>query len=84
MGPHVHKTTYIPLIDTALYVMLSMRASPLQGQAGGGCALVKWHRAISRVPFGWGPKKSRFPGPNPLPCNGFARIESITYKPYKS
>ncbi len=33
---HVHKTTYGPLIDTALYVMLLMRANPLLGQVGGG------------------------------------------------
>jgi hypothetical protein len=25
---HVHKTTYGPLIDTALYLMLLMRANP--------------------------------------------------------
>jgi hypothetical protein len=36
---HVHKTTYGPLIDTALYVMLLMRANPLLGQVGGGWAL---------------------------------------------
>ncbi len=32
----VHKTTYGPLIDTALYVMLLMRANPFLGQVGGG------------------------------------------------
>ncbi len=36
---HVHKTTYGPLIDTALYIMLLMRANPLLGQVGGGWAL---------------------------------------------
>jgi hypothetical protein len=30
------KTTYGPLIDTALCVMLLMRANPLLGQVGGG------------------------------------------------
>jgi hypothetical protein len=38
-GPHVLKTTHGPLIDTALYVMLLMRANPLIGQVGGGWAL---------------------------------------------
>jgi hypothetical protein len=32
---HVHKITYGPLIDTALHVMILMRASPLLGQVGG-------------------------------------------------
>jgi hypothetical protein len=58
---HVHKTTYGPLIDTALCVMLLMRANPLLGQVGGGRALeietflgpVKWHRAVRLV---WSPK----------------------------
>ncbi len=36
---HVHKTTYGPLIITALYVMLLMLAKLLLGQVGGGWAL---------------------------------------------
>jgi hypothetical protein len=36
---HVHKTTYGPLIDTTLYIMLLMRANPLLGLVGGGWAL---------------------------------------------
>jgi hypothetical protein len=55
----VHKTTYAPMIYTAVCIMFSMRAYPLLGQVGGGCALefesflgpVKWHRAGRRVPF---------------------------------
>jgi hypothetical protein len=39
VGAHVHKTTYGPLIDTALYIMLLMRANPLLGQVGGGGSL---------------------------------------------
>jgi hypothetical protein len=35
----VHKTTYGPLIYTALYVMLLMQSNPLLGQVGGGWAL---------------------------------------------
>ncbi len=35
---HVHKTTYGPVIDTALFVMLLMRENPLLGQRGGGWA----------------------------------------------
>ncbi len=34
MEAHVHKTTYGPLIDAALYVIVLMRANPLLG--GGG------------------------------------------------
>jgi hypothetical protein len=49
-----------PMIYTAPYIMLLMRANPLPGQAGGGGGLeiktllgpVKCHRAVSRVPFG--------------------------------
>jgi hypothetical protein len=55
--------------------MLLMQANPLRGQVGGGWAqeiktflgLVKWHRAVRRVPFGPRQKKLRFPWPNPLP-----------------
>jgi hypothetical protein len=36
LDAHVHETTYEPLIDTALYEMLLMRASPLLGQAWEG------------------------------------------------
>jgi hypothetical protein len=48
------------MIYTAPCVMFLMRADPLRGKVGGGCALeiksilgpVKWHRADRRVPFG--------------------------------
>ena len=51
---------YGPMIYTALYVMLLMRANPLRGKVVGGRVLesdtclgpVKWHRAVRRVPFG--------------------------------
>jgi hypothetical protein len=51
---------YGPMIYTAPYVMLLMRATPLRGQVGGGWALeidtflgpVKWHRAIRQVLVG--------------------------------
>jgi hypothetical protein len=39
VGAHVHKTTYGPLIDTALYVMLLMRENPFLWQVGGCWAL---------------------------------------------
>jgi hypothetical protein len=55
--------------------MLLMRANPLREQVGGG-----WGGPGNQDFFGlcemasncqesaiWGPKKSRFPGPNPLP-----------------
>ncbi len=63
---------YGPMVYTALYVMLLIRANPLQGQVGVGWALeidtfldsLKWHRAVMRVPFG--AQKSRdFQGPTP-------------------
>jgi hypothetical protein len=51
---------YGPMIYTAPYVIVLMRADTLRGQVGGGWALeietflspVKWHRANRRVPFG--------------------------------
>ncbi len=39
VGANVLKTSYRPLIDTALYVMLLMRANPLLGKVGGCWAL---------------------------------------------
>ena len=56
----VHKTTYAPMIYTALCIMFWMRAYPLRGQVGGCWELeiemflgpVKWHSANRRVPFG--------------------------------
>ncbi len=36
----VHKTTYAPIIYTALCIMFWMRAYPLLGQVGGGWALI--------------------------------------------
>jgi hypothetical protein len=51
---------YGPMIYTAPYVMVLMRADPLRGQVGGGWALeietflspVKGHVAVRLVPFG--------------------------------
>ncbi len=62
------------LIYTASYVMVLMRADPLQGQVGRGWALevdtfmapVTWHRAVKRVQLGHN-KKFRSPGPNTFP-----------------
>ncbi len=45
---HVHKIIYGALIDTALYLMLFMRAKPLLGQVG-------WCWALEISTF-WGPK----------------------------
>jgi hypothetical protein len=67
----VHKTTYAPMIYTALCIMFWMRAYPFRGQVGGGWALkfssflgTKWHSypldAISQ-----GPKILEFQGPTP-------------------
>jgi hypothetical protein len=62
----------LPLIDTALYIMLLMRASPLLGQVGGGRALEiltflgpKWHSPDGLLPFSLGPKSLDFQGPTP-------------------
>ncbi len=61
---HVHKITYGSLIDTAMYVMLLMRANPLLGQVGRGLApeiSIFWApnctRLKARCHF-TGPKKS--------------------------
>jgi hypothetical protein len=51
---------YGPMIYTAPFVMVVMRADPLRGQVGEAWALeietfsglVKWHRAVRRMPFG--------------------------------
>ncbi len=64
------------MIHTASYVMVLMRADPLQGQEGRGWALeietflgpVTWHRAVKRVQLG--PQKSwdlQGPTPSHLP-----------------
>ncbi len=58
-GTPVHKTVYGPLIGTGLYVMLLMQQIHYLGSTFLG---PKRLDVISR-----GPKKSRFPGPNPLP-----------------
>ena len=55
----VHKTTYAPMIYTALCIMFWMLA--YLELIGPQMALAYWLDAISR-----GSKKSRFPGPNPL------------------
>ncbi len=62
----VHKTTYAPMIYTALSIMFWMRAYPLltlDSQVfGPQMALAYQLDAISQ-----GPKNSQIPGPNPLP-----------------
>ncbi len=52
----------------------------LEGEIKTFLGPVKWHRATRQVTFG--DQKSRdFQGPTPptCPCNGFARINTITY-----
>jgi hypothetical protein len=39
VGALIHKTTYAPMIYTALYIMFLMGENPLLGQVGGGWAL---------------------------------------------
>ncbi len=84
----MHKTTYAPMIYTALCIMFWMREYPLLGEAGRGWALeflifldpVKWERADRRVPFGV-QKTREFQGPTPptSPSNGYARIQNIMH-----
>ncbi len=74
---------YGPLIYTSPYVMLLMRANPLREQVGGG-----WARG--NEPLGechLGPKKSRFPGPNPLSLAqvmGLPASKALRTGPYQS
>ncbi len=75
---HVHKTTYGPLIDMGMYVMLFMQANPLIGQVGGSwaMAILTWRDAISQG------QKSLISGaqhPPTCPRNASARIKSITH-----
>jgi hypothetical protein len=93
MGAHVHKITDEPLINTALYVMLLMRANPLLGQVGGGWILeilTFWitfgTRITAQCYFTW-PKKVSFSRAQPSPTcprNGFDLIKAIHTGPYKS
>ncbi len=83
---NVHKTTYGPVMDTALYVMLLMRANLLLEQVGGGWALEiltllapNGTRFTAGCHF-TGPKKvliSRAQPPPTCPRNGFACIKTI-------
>jgi hypothetical protein len=70
----VHKTTYAPMIYTALCIMFWMHAYPLLGQVR-----VRWTLEFSSFfdpkmalaylldAISQGPKNSGIPGPNPLP-----------------
>ncbi len=59
-GPRNSYSIYGPMIYTAVFLMLLMRANLLRGQLGSGWALeietflgpLKWHQAVRRVPFG--------------------------------
>ncbi len=77
----VHKTTYAPMIYTALSIMFWMRANPLltlNSQVfwapNGTCLSARCHFT--------GPKKlsnSRAQPPPTCPCNGYARIQNIMH-----
>jgi hypothetical protein len=65
---------YGPLIYTAPYVMLLMRAASITRSSGRGVGPWKLRHFLGGgngiEPLGechLGPKRSRFPGPNPLP-----------------
>jgi hypothetical protein len=82
------------MIYTAPYVMLLMWETPLRGQAGGGWALEvetffePCEMASSRqASVIWGLKKSRFPGPNPLPLAQVMdspALKALHTRPYQS
>jgi hypothetical protein len=88
VGALVQKTTYPPMIYTALYAMFLMPGDPLLGQVGWDWALEistfsgpKWHWLNSLMPCHKAEKKFRFPGPNPLPLAlviDSAHIKNIT------
>jgi hypothetical protein len=68
----VHKTTFAPMIYTALCIMFWMYAYPLLGQVGGGRALEissflghKWHSPIGWMPFHRTEKTRDFQGTSP-------------------
>jgi hypothetical protein len=71
----VHKTTYAPMIYTALCIMFWMHAYPLLGQVGGGGPGIleffgpQMSLAHRLDGFSQGPKNSQIPGPNPLPLS---------------
>jgi hypothetical protein len=78
VGSHVLKTTYGLLIDTALYVMLLMKANPLLGQVGVESLLicvfflaprdqpVQWNKPATHRPAGY-PQAAGYPPTSRLP-----------------
>ncbi len=71
----VHKTTYAPMIYTALCIMFCMHSYLLLGQVGGVGHWKSWvfwasngTHLSARCHF-TGPKNSQFPGPPPLPSH---------------
>jgi hypothetical protein len=84
----VHKTTYAPIIYTALCIMFGMCAYPLLGQVGGGWALEfssflgpKWHSPIGSMPFHMVQKLSNSRAQPPPTClsNVYACIQNIMH-----
>jgi hypothetical protein len=78
----VHKTTYAPMIYTALCIMFWMRAYPLLGQVGGGWApgnLEFFWAPIGSFPFHRAQKTIDFQPPPTCPCNGYARLQNIMH-----
>ncbi len=70
----MHKTTYAPMIYTALCIIFWMCAYPLLGEVGRGLGLgipkffgPQMELANRLVPISQGPENSGIPGPNPLP-----------------
>jgi len=66
MGPetsHVHKITYGPLIDMALYVMCLMGPKPLEGWGHESLDFFMAQTARAKLQLLQGPKKSGLPWP---------------------
>jgi hypothetical protein len=88
--PPIDVAIYAPMTYTSLCVMLLMRAASITRASGRGLGpgnrdfFGPCEMASSRkVRVILGPKKSRFPGPNPRPLAQVmdaARIKSITHR----
>jgi hypothetical protein len=89
----VHKTTYAPMIYTALCIMFWVLAYSLLGQVGGGLGpgnleffRPQMELACRLDAILQGPKKlsiSRAPPPPTCPCNGYARTQNIMHRAVK-
>jgi hypothetical protein len=88
----VHKTTNVPVVFMARYVMILRGATSLRGALEGvGPENLdffgpKWHERRAQMARAQGPKKSRFSGPTSsnAPRNDVAPLKIITYRAIKT